>query len=49
MTVMLWIVNGAIVIGLVVWWRARRGSHTGELRVPMNSKRVAELYDRDVH
>jgi len=28
------------------WWHRRRAP---ELRVPMTAKRVAELYDRDVH
>jgi len=49
MTIALWMFNSAIVIGLVVWWRARRGSRDSELRVLMTRKRVAEMCDRDVH
>jgi len=49
MTIALWIVNGAVVIGVALWWWARRGSRSEDLWVPMTRQRVADLYDRDVH
>ena len=49
MTVAVWIVNGALVIGVALWWWVRRGSRAEELWVPMTRQRVADLNDRDVH
>jgi len=44
----LWIVNGGVVIGVLLWWWTRRDP-SNELRVELTSKRLAELQDREVH